>query len=124
MTLLCMARARKNMTRSRLDIVLCRLSECGLTLKKKQCQYRLSKLAFFGHDLRTVGINASKEKIAAIEAARPPQNAREARLFMQLVHCPIFCEVYIKFGYYLGTHIGLDQEGHQSLLGARTRKCV
>ena len=70
---------------ARLDAVLCRLSECGLTLNKKKCQFCLSKLTFFGHDLSTRGIDASEKKVAAIQAARPPQNARQARSFMGLV---------------------------------------
>ena len=68
-----------------LDAVLCVLSECGLTLNKKQCQFRLSKLTFFEHNLSTRGVDAREEKVAAIQAARPPQNAREARSFMGLV---------------------------------------
>ena len=31
--------------------VLNRIRECGLTLSGKKCQFRLSKLTFFGHDL-------------------------------------------------------------------------
>ena len=58
------------------------VSVCGLTLNKQKCQFRPFKLTFYGHDLRTRRIDASKEKIAAIQAARPPQNAREARSFM------------------------------------------
>ena len=67
------------------DTVLCMLSECGLTLNKKKCRFRLSKLTFFGHNLSTRGIDASEEKVAAIQAARQPQNARKTRSFMRLV---------------------------------------
>ena len=68
-----------------LDTVLCMQSVCGLTLNKKQCQFRLSKLTFFGDEFNARGIGASEEKIAAIQAARPPPNARETRSFMGLV---------------------------------------
>ena len=79
-----MARARRSMD-GQLDTVLCMQSVCGLTLNKKQCQSRLSKVFFFGHEFSTRGIDASEEKIAAIQAARPPQNAIEPRSFMGLV---------------------------------------
>ena len=68
-----------------LDAVLCMLSECGSTLNKKKCQFRLPKLTFFEHNLSTRGVDAREEKVAAIQAARPPQNAREASSFMGLV---------------------------------------
>ena len=66
-----------------LDPVLCMQNVCGLTLHEKPHQFH--KLTFFGHKFSTCGIDASKEKLAAIQAARPPQNAREAKSFMGLV---------------------------------------
>ena len=68
-----------------LDTVMCMQNVCGLTLNKKPCQFCLSKLTFFGHEFSIRGIDASEEKLAAIQAARPPQNARKARSFMGLV---------------------------------------
>ena len=67
----------------KLDTVLCMQNVCGLTLHEKPHQFH--KLTFFGHKFSTCGIDASKEKLAAIQAARPPQNAREAKSFMGLV---------------------------------------
>lgn len=69
----------------RLFAVLDRLSEVGLTVNGHKCQFRLSKLTFFGHELTSDGINPCEEKIAAIRDARPPKDASEVRSFMGIV---------------------------------------
>ena len=69
----------------RLFAVLQMLREVGLTLNGNKCEFRLSKLTSFGHELTSDGINPSEKKIAAIRDARPPKDAREVRSFMGLV---------------------------------------
>ena len=69
----------------RLFAVLDRLREVGLTLNGKKCEFRLSKLTFFGHELTHRGVNPSEEKVAAIQDATPPKDASEVRSFMGLV---------------------------------------
>ena len=65
--------------------VLDRLSEVGLTVNGEKCEFRLSKLTSFGHELTSDGVNPSEEKVAAIRDARPPKDASEVRSFMSLV---------------------------------------
>ena len=69
----------------RLFAVLGRLSEVKLTVNGDKCQFRLTKLTFFGHELTSNGINPSEEKVTAIKDARPPKDASEVRSFMGLV---------------------------------------
>ena len=69
----------------RLYPVLDRLSEVGLTVNSEKCEFRLTKLTFFGHDLTSNGVNPSEEKVADIRDARPPKDASEVRSFMGLV---------------------------------------
>ena len=69
----------------RLFAVLDRLSEVGLTVNGDKCEFRLSKLTFFGHELTSDGINPCEEKVAAIRDARAPKDASEVRSFMGLV---------------------------------------
>ena len=57
----------------------------GLKVNREKCEFRLSKLTFFGHELTSDGINPSEEKIAAIRDARSPKDASEVRSFMALV---------------------------------------
>ena len=66
-------------------MVLDRLRQVGLTLNGNKCEFRLSKLTFFGHELTSDGINPSEEKVAAIRDARAPKDASEVRSFMGLV---------------------------------------
>ena len=69
----------------RLSGVLDRLREVGMTLNGNKCEFRLSKLTFFDHELTSNGINPSEEKVAAIRDLRPPKDASEVRSFMGLV---------------------------------------
>ena len=68
-----------------LHAVLTRLKEKGLTLNGDKRQFRLPKLTFFGNDLSGQGVAPSKEKVAAILNASPPQDASRVRSFVQLV---------------------------------------
>ena len=65
--------------------VLDRLSEVGLTVNGETCEFRISKLTFFGDELTSDGVNPSEEKVAAIRDARPPKDTSEVRSFMGLV---------------------------------------
>ena len=68
-----------------LSAVLDRLSEVGLTVSREKCEFQLSKLTFFGHELTSDGVNPSEEKVAAIRDVTPPKDASEVRSFMGLV---------------------------------------
>ena len=57
----------------------------GLTLNGNNCEFRLSKLTFFGRELTSDGINPSEEKVAAIRDARAPKDASEVRSLMGVV---------------------------------------
>ena len=65
-----------------LQAFLNKLQESGLTLNRDKCQFCFSKLTFFEHDLSSRGLNASDEKVQAIQNTRPPQNEKEARSFI------------------------------------------
>ena len=71
--------------------VLQRLRERGLTLNGRKCEFRLSQLTFFGHNLSKRGVAPSEEKVAAIQKAKAPQNVSETRSFLGLVqYCAKF----------------------------------
>ena len=69
----------------RLFKVLEILREHGLTVNGKKCQFRMSKLTFFGHDLSPKGVSPSEEKVDAIREASAPKNVSEVRSFLGLV---------------------------------------
>ena len=64
--------------------LLDRLKEKGLTLNANKCQFRISKLSFFGHNLGKDGIATSEEKISALVNMLPPQNVSEVKSFLGL----------------------------------------
>ena len=56
-----------------------------MTFNENECEFRLPRLTFFGHEVTHNGVKPSEEKIAAILNADPPQNASEVRSFLGLV---------------------------------------
>ena len=68
-----------------LEIVLKCLQEVGLALNWEKCEFDMSKLAFFGHEITSDGVNPSDEKIEAILNAEPPRDVKEVHSFMDLV---------------------------------------
>lgn len=78
--------------RRRLEAVLKRLSERGLTLNKEKSKFYMSKLTFMGHVLSRHGIAPDDSKVEAITKAKRPENASEVRSFMGLV---TYCSKFI-----------------------------
>lgn len=77
----------------RLHAVLKRLTERGLTINAEKCQFDMDRLKFMGHIISKDGISPAEDKIAAIKAAREPQNATEVRSF--LYRLGEFCAKFI-----------------------------
>ncbi|PIK43243.1 hypothetical protein BSL78_19881 [Apostichopus japonicus] len=76
----------------RLEKVLQRIQEAGLTLNKRKCEFRMTELVFMGHKLSSDGICPSDEKVEAIKDARQPTSASEVRSFLGLVQ---YCSRFI-----------------------------
>ena len=71
---------------ARLERVIKRLGERGLTLNAAKCQFSMDKLIFVGMVLSGNGISCAAEKVEAITSAREPRNASETRSFLGLVN--------------------------------------
>ena len=76
----------------RLEGVIKRLGERGLTLNATKCQFSMDKLTFVGMVLSGNGISCAAEKVAAVTNAGEPQNASDTRSFLGLVN---YCEGFI-----------------------------
>ena len=57
----------------RLEKVLKRIQESGLSLNKEKCSFNMSELAFLGHVLSEKGINPEDRKAEAVANARMPK---------------------------------------------------
>ena len=68
----------------RLNSVLKRLEENGLTLNPDKCQFNMPKLTFMGLLLSERGIGPTESKVKAIVEASEPSNASEMRSFLGL----------------------------------------
>ncbi len=69
-----------------LEIVLSRLQEAGLHLKREKCTFRQKSCKYLGHEIDTEGIHPTDDKVLAIENAPPPQNVQQLRSYFGLIH--------------------------------------
>ena len=77
----------------RLEKVVQKLNEHGLTLNATKCQINVPELTYMGHILTSQGLQVSDEKVKAIVNAPPPKFSR-ARSILYEIHSK-FC-VYRK----------------------------
>lgn len=70
----------------RLEEVMKKISEAGMTLNKKKCEFRKSEVIFLGHKVTAEGIEADPEKVAAIRQMSPPTNKTELKSFLGMVN--------------------------------------
>ena len=68
-----------------IQIVLTRLKQAKLRLKKSKCLFFKQELHYLGHLLMTNGIKPQLEKIKAISEMKPPKNQKGVREFLGMV---------------------------------------
>ena len=71
---------------ARLEAVLRRIEEAGVTLNPEKCEFSKDKLTFLGHVINSNGIQADPEKTEAIRNMLPPTSVPELRRFMGMVN--------------------------------------
>ena len=70
----------------RLQAVLERIKEAGVTLNGEKCQFSQTQITFLGHVINHHGISPDPRKTAAILAMMPPSSVTELRRFMDMVN--------------------------------------
>lgn len=70
----------------RLEAVLSRLQERGLTLNYEKCQFNMTHIEFMGVVLSKHGLETSQSKVEAVLEAREPKNMSEVKSFLGLVN--------------------------------------
>ena len=70
----------------RLEKLLERLQQRGLTLNSAKCKFKMPQLEFMGYLLSTRGIGPTESKVEAVVNAREPESVAEVRSFMGLVN--------------------------------------
>ena len=70
----------------RLEAVLKRLFEAGVTLNLNKCQFSTERVKFLEHVISFSGIEVHPEKLQAIADLPPRQNVQEVRTFLGMVN--------------------------------------
>ena len=70
----------------RLEAVLLRIKESGLTLNKDKCVFSKPQVKFLGQVLSASGISPNPDKVSAVEKMRPPTSVGEVRRFLGMVN--------------------------------------
>ena len=68
-----------------IQIVLIRLRQASLKLKKSKYAFLKKELHYHGHLLTTDGVKLQLEKIRAISKMKPPKNQKCVRQFLGMV---------------------------------------
>ena len=76
----------ENEHKIRLEAVLNRIKEKGVTLNFKKCEFSKTKLIFLGHLLDEKGIQPNPDKTKAIAQMDSPTNVTELRRFLGMVN--------------------------------------
>ena len=74
-----------------LDILLGRLTECGITLNFEKCKFAQTEAKFLGHILTPEGIKQDPKKVEKIESFYRPRNLKQLQSFLG------FLNFYSKF---------------------------
>ncbi|GBP58918.1 Uncharacterized protein K02A2.6 [Eumeta japonica] len=76
----------KDTHRKRLNEVLNRLQEAGLTLQKEKCVFFQKSIEYLGFVIDKDGLHTSPGKVKAIKEAEPPKNVSQLKSFLGLVN--------------------------------------
>ena len=68
----------------RLDLLLCRLVEKGLTVNSNKCEFNKTSVEYYGHVFSRNGILPSPAKVEAVRQAGTPSNPDEVRSLLGL----------------------------------------
>ena len=68
-----------------LELVLNRVQEAGLRLKKDKCLFLVPEVGYLGHKLSAQGVHTSDEKVLAIDSFPVPKNKNELNVFCGMV---------------------------------------
>lgn len=71
---------------ARLNKVMQKIQSAGLKLNKSKCEFRKSRLEYFGHTVSEYGISPSPEKIKAISNLKAPENVTELQRVIGMVN--------------------------------------
>ena len=69
-----------------LKLVLTRLQDAGLRLRKNKCLFMKPSVTYLGYQIDKAGIHPVPEKVKAIQDAPPPKNVHELKAYLGLLN--------------------------------------
>ena len=69
----------------RLESVLGRIRDSGLTLNREKCQFKVNTIEFLGHKVSSEGIEVCDDKVKAVLAMEAPTNAKGLKRILGMV---------------------------------------
>ena len=70
----------------RLEAVLSRLEENGITLNPEKCEFSAEKVEFLGHRIGKDGIEVDPSKVEAVQQMKAPSDVPELRRFLGMAN--------------------------------------
>ncbi len=71
---------------ARLAAVLERIRASGIKLNKQKCNFKSTKVEYFGHQISAEGVHAAPSKVEAIKKLKAPENISELRRIIGMVN--------------------------------------
>lgn len=71
---------------TRLELVLQKLQECGLTVRKEKCKFFENSICYLGHVIDREGLHTSNERVLAIEKAPIPTTVSQLKSFLGMIN--------------------------------------
>ena len=68
------------------EMVLRKLADAGLILKKEKCKWNARSIVFLGHEVNEDGITPLRTKVDAIQEMRAPSDVSELKTFLGMVN--------------------------------------
>ena len=100
------------------SLVLDRLEEAGLRLKKPKCEFMQESVDYLGHTISARGIQPTKEKVRAVAEAPTPKNLTQLRSFLGLVN--YYGKFLPQLANTFAPPVQFAPEGHEVDLGKRS----
>lgn len=68
------------------DVVLTRLQDAGLYLKRNKCEFLQKEVRYLGHLVDAQGLHPLKDKVQALTAAQCPTNVTELKAYLGFLY--------------------------------------
>ena len=69
-----------------LEVVLTRIEQAGIRLKRDKCRFMSSSVVYLGHRIDAEGLHPVTDKVKAVQDASRPRNVNKLKLYLGLLN--------------------------------------